>query len=116
MTAANDHVMAQLYAQADLFVYTSYFEAFGLPPLEAMACGTAVVTTDCGGNRDYIRDGKNCLVVPPGDLQRLSSAISRLLTNDSERQALAAAGPLFTQAWSWQRTAAQVETILLNLK
>ncbi|MHB8124401.1 MAG: glycosyltransferase family 4 protein [Desulfitobacteriaceae bacterium] len=114
-TAANDHAMAQLYAQADLFVYTSYFEAFGLPPLEAMACGTAVVTTDCGGNRDYVRDGENCLVVPPGDINRLSAAIYRLLTEDTERQRLAISGPLFTEAWSWQRTADQVEAFLLNL-
>ncbi|HWQ42653.1 MAG TPA: glycosyltransferase family 4 protein [Desulfosporosinus sp.] len=115
MTTTTDQEMAEMYAQADLFVYTSYFEAFGLPPLEAMACGTAVVTTDCGGNRDYTRNGENCLLVPPSDTDLLSSAIYRLLTNDTERQSFAASGHLFSQAWSWQRTADQVEAFLRSL-
>ncbi|HEY8911415.1 MAG TPA: glycosyltransferase family 4 protein [Desulfosporosinus sp.] len=114
-TATTDQEMAQLYAQADLFVYTSYFEAFGLPPLEAMACGTAVVTTDCGGIRDYVKSGENCLLTPPSDVEQLSSAIYRLLTTDSERQRLAASGPHLAEAWSWQRTADQVEALLLGL-
>lgn len=115
MTTATDQELAQLYAEADLFVYTSYFEAFGLPPLEAMACGTAVVTTDCGGNRDYVRNGENCLLVPPSDINKLSSAIYHLLTNDTERQRIAATGHTLAQAWSWQRTANQVEAFLLSL-
>lgn len=114
-TSTTDQELAQLYAEADLFVYTSYFEAFGLPPLEAMACGTAVVTTDCGGNRDYVKSGENCLLVPPSDIEQLSAAIYHLLTNDAERQRLASSGLLFAQAWSWQRTADQVEAFLMSL-
>lgn len=115
ISTATDQELARLYAEADLFVYTSYFEAFGLPPLEAMACGTAVVTTDCGGNRDYVKNGENCLLVPPSDLDQLSGAIYHLLTKDSECQRIASTGHLFAQAWSWQRTADQVEAFLLSL-
>ncbi|EHQ87561.1 glycosyltransferase family 4 protein [Desulfosporosinus youngiae] len=115
-TSTTDQELAQLYAEADLFVYTSYFEAFGLPPLEAMACGTAVVTTDCGGNRDYVSNGENCLLVPPSDIDQLSSAIYHLLTQDTERHRLASSGHHFAQAWTWRRTADQVETFLLSLK
>lgn len=115
ITAATDQVLAQQYAEADLFVYTSYFEAFGLPPLEAMACGTAVVTTDCGGNRDYVRSGENCLLVPPSDINQLSAAIYHLLTQDAERQRIASTGHLLAQTWTWQRTADQVEAFLLSL-
>jgi glycosyltransferase involved in cell wall biosynthesis len=114
-TSTTDQGLAQLYAESDLFVYTSYFEAFGLPPLEAMACGTAVVTTDCGGNRDYARNGENCLLVPPSDIDLLSVAIYQLLTQDTARQRLASSGHLFAQAWSWQRTADQVEAFLMSL-
>lgn len=113
---ATDQELAQLYAEADVFVYTSYFEAFGLPPLEAMACGTAVVTTDCGGIRDYVRNGENCLLVPPSDIDLLNTAIYRLLTKDADRQRIAATGYTLTQAWSWQRTADQVEAFLKSLR
>lgn len=115
-TSTTDQELARLYAEADLFVYTSYFEAFGLPPLEAMACGTAVVTTDCGGNRDYVNNGENCLLVPPSDIDQLSSAIYHLLTNPTERHRLSASGHLLAQAWTWQRTADQVEAFLMSLQ
>ena len=85
------------------------------PPLEAMACGTAVVSTDCGGNRDYVRNGENCLLVPPSDIEQLSAAIYHLLTQDTERQRLASSGHLFAQTWTWQRTADQVEAFLMSL-
>lgn len=114
--ARTDLEMARLYAQADLYVYTSYFEAFGLPPLEAMACGTAVVTTDCGGIRDYARHKENCLVVPPSDVAQLTAAMYRLLSNDQERQRLAVAGHNLSQLWTWQRTADRVEAFLQSLK
>lgn len=114
-TTATDQDLARLYAEADIFVYTSYFEAFGLPPLEAMACGTAVVTTDCGGIRDYVRNEENCLLVPPSDIEQLSTAIYRLLTMDADRQRIAATGYSLARTWSWQRTADQVEAFLRSL-
>ncbi|MHB1406470.1 MAG: glycosyltransferase family 4 protein [Desulfitobacteriaceae bacterium] len=115
-TANTDIEMAQNYAQADLFVYASSFEAFGLPPLEAMACGTAVITTDCGGIRDYAKHGTNCLMVPPKDVGQLTSAMYRLLNNDQERQRLAVTGLHHAQSWTWKRTADQIEAFLLSLK
>lgn len=115
-TANTDTEMAQNYAQADLFVYASSFEAFGLPPLEAMACGTAVITTDCGGIRDYAKHGTNCLIVPPKDVGQLTSAMYRLLNNDQERQRLAVTGLHHAQSWTWKRTVDQVEALLLSLK
>ncbi|MEL1135719.1 glycosyltransferase family 4 protein [Desulfitobacterium sp. THU1] len=113
--SVSDQEMATLYGEADLFIYNSYFEALGLPPLEAMSCGTAVITTDCGGSRDYANNGENCRVVPPSDIGQLKEAIYRLLTQDNERQRLATVGYAFAQSWTWQRTADQVETFLLSL-
>ncbi|KLU63988.1 MULTISPECIES: glycosyltransferase family 4 protein [Desulfosporosinus] len=113
-TPQNDHEMARLYAQADLYVYTSYFEAFGLPPLEAMACQTAVVTTDCGGNRDYAKHNENCLVISPSHVAQLTEGIKQLLLNDDQRQVLARNGFKDVRPWTWQRTANQVESFLLD--
>ncbi|MBW3562986.1 MAG: glycosyltransferase family 4 protein, partial [Actinobacteria bacterium] len=60
--------MAREYASAEVFVVGSYFEGFGQPGLEALACGTPLVTTDNGGCRDYAIDRETALVVPPGDV------------------------------------------------
>ena len=59
-----------------MFVQTSAHEGFCLPPLEAMATGGAVVCTDAHGNRDFCRDGENCLV-PEARPEQVSDAISR---------------------------------------
>jgi glycosyltransferase involved in cell wall biosynthesis len=114
-TSTTDQALARIYAEADLYVFTSYFEAFGLPPLEAMACGTAVVTTDCGGNRDYVSGDENCLLIAPSDIEQLTAAMYRVLTQNDERQRLASSGHSFAQAWSWQRTAKQVEAFLMSI-
>ena len=77
-----DAEMANLYMEADLLVYPSHREAFGLVPLEAMACGTPTVVSDSGGIRQYARDGFNTLIVTPSSPRDLAHAI-RTLTADA---------------------------------
>lgn len=113
--AETDAEMALFYAQADIFVSTSYFESFSMPLLEAMACGTAVVTTDNGGSRDYAKNGENCLLVPPSDIKQLTQALAELLTQEMKRNQLAQTGFQFAQSWTWKRTADKVEALLLQL-
>ncbi len=113
--ANTDSEMARFYAQADIFVSTSYFEAFSMPSLEAMACGTAVVTTDNGGNRDYTKNGENCLLVPPSDIKQLTLVLAHLLTQESVRNQLAQVGCHFAQSWTWRHSADKFETFLLQL-
>jgi len=113
--ATSDSEMAKFYAQADIFVSSSYFESFSMPLLEAMACGTAVVTTDNGGNRDYAKDGENCLLVPPSDIQQLTLALAHLLTQENERNKLAQTGLHFAKSWTWRNSADKLESLLYHL-
>jgi len=71
--------MAYEYCRARVFAVGSYFEGFGQPGLEALACGVPLVTTDNGGCREYAIDEETALVVPPRDADVLVAAIQRLL-------------------------------------
>lgn len=73
---------------ADLFVFPTENEAFGLSLVEAMACALPSVTTRVGGLRDFVVDGENALVVPPGDAEALAHAISALLADADRRTTL----------------------------
>jgi len=84
----DDETLAKLYSSSDIFIFTSYKEGFGLPLLEAMASGTAVVMTDCGGVRDYVVDGYNSLVVPPGNPEAVANVTIEILRNDRLRDRL----------------------------
>ena len=97
----SDDELARLYSSADLFLFTSYVESFGLPPLEAMACGAPVVMTDTLGNRDYAVNGVNSIVVGPGDVKALVDAAYQVLTDEKLRERLAQGGLETARKWNW---------------
>ncbi|MNI38394.1 Mannosylfructose-phosphate synthase [compost metagenome] len=77
----NDKQMADLYRKADVFVSSSWFEAFSLPPLESMACGTPVVTTNSGGVMDFCTHLDNAYVTAPKDPRALAQGICAVLSD-----------------------------------
>jgi len=83
-----DRQMAQLYRSADVFVSTSWYEGFGLPVLEAMACKTAIVTTNSGGILDFCHHGKSGFIVPPKQPRALAAALLKVLNNRQLHQKL----------------------------
>lgn len=89
--ANNDKEIAQFYRSCSIFIFTSTVEGFGLPPLEAMACGVPVVCTDCGGIREYANE-HNCVIIPPGDEDAILEAINQLLADDRFRTRIAENG------------------------
>lgn len=98
-----DAEVNRLYNSATVFIQTSRHEGFCLPILEAMATGCAVITTDSHGNRDFCRDGENCIVVPQDDPPALAAAIQHLLRNPDERSRLAANALKTAEAHTWDR-------------
>ena len=93
------------YNCADIFIYPSLYEGFGLPPLEAMACGTPVVTSSRSSLPEVV--GTAAMTVDPLDVSAIASAIARILNEPSLRERLKAEGPRQAARFSWTNAAAQ---------
>jgi GT2 family glycosyltransferase len=102
LSSPDDRQVNELFCQATVFVQTSIHEGFALPPLEAMAGGAAVVCTDAHGNRDFCRDGVNCLMPEPNP-RAVSTAIARLLADPELRGRLGRAGIETAADYAWER-------------
>jgi len=105
--------LRRLYSAADIYLCPSWDEGLGMPSMEAMACGAALVTYDNGGSRDYARDGETALVAPRRDVNALAAALGRLLGDATLRARLATAGSAFIRAtFDWDRAVARMENLL----
>lgn len=93
------------YAAAELFVYPSSYEGFGLPVAEAMACGTPALASDATSLPEVV--GPGGVLVPPGDEGGLAEALGRLLADPALRAELAEAGLRHVRQFSWERAAAR---------
>ena len=97
--------LPMVYNSAECFVYPSFYEGFGLPVLEALACGLPVITSDVSSMPEIV--GPAGLLLPPSDSQALAAALQRLLSDPAERQRLASQGPARAAQFTWQHTAEQ---------
>lgn len=93
------------YNSATVFAYPSLYEGFGLPVLEAQACGVPVVTSDCSSLPEA--GGDAALLINPWDVQALADSIARLLRDVPLREELREKGLARAQSFNWPRTAHQ---------
>ena len=93
------------YNAAEMFVYPSVYEGFGLPVLEAMACETPVITSDTSSLPEAA--GEAGMLLPPLDVDAWTSAIARLLNTPTERATMATQGQQHAASFTWERTARQ---------
>jgi glycosyltransferase involved in cell wall biosynthesis len=102
-------LLVRLYQGATLFVYPSLYEGFGLPPLEAMACGAPTVVSDASSLPEVVGDA--AVKVPPGDAAALAAALEGLLAAPAKRAELARRGPERAALFRWDAAAARMEAI-----
>ncbi len=103
--------LRELYRGARAFIYPSRYEGFGIPPLEAMACGAPVIATRTGAIPEFAGDA--ALLINPGDVDGLHAAMKRLLGDAQLRRELRARGPERARLYDWDRSA-RIMTELLR--
>ena len=98
------------YQMAEALLLPSLFESFGLPILEAMACGCPVVTSNCYGSKEVAADA--AVLVDPESVDAIAAGISRAVTDASLREQLMRRGRLRAQEFTWDRCARQTMAVL----
>jgi glycosyltransferase involved in cell wall biosynthesis len=108
--------VVQVLRSASVFLHAAQHEGFGLPLLEAMACGCPVVTTPCHGNEEFCVPGENCLMADTAE--GLVDALERVLSQPALAARLSAAGVVTARAYSWDKavTRFSAELTLLTAK
>ncbi|MEJ7821378.1 MAG: glycosyltransferase family 1 protein [Chitinophagaceae bacterium] len=106
----NDDDLITLYSSAKFFVYPSLYEGFGIPPLEAMACGCATIVSNTSSLPEVCDNAS--LYVNPTDTQSINIAIQQLLKNDDLRNQLIARGKEQVKKFSWDISARKLISVI----
>jgi len=108
-----DATLAVLYQLASVFVFPSLYEGFGLPPLEAMAAGAPVITSNVSSLPEVVGDA--ALLIDPMDAGAIADAMARVLGDEALRAELVRRGHERVKAFSWDRSVARVREVYREL-
>jgi glycosyltransferase involved in cell wall biosynthesis len=108
-----DHLLPVLYRGADLFLFPSLYEGFGLPPLEALACGTAVLASPCGSLEEVLGDAAE--YCNPGDPEDIARSIMSHAGNAETAERAARLGPDRAGRFHWSDTARRTLALYRSL-
>jgi glycosyltransferase involved in cell wall biosynthesis len=109
----DDADLPALYSAAAVFVYPSLYEGFGLPPLEAMACGAPVISTHAASLPEVVGDA--ALLIDPTDTGALAQALADVLTQPALQADLRARGLRRAAGFSWERCAAETLAVYAHV-
>ncbi len=112
-THTSDTLLAALYRGSIAFIYPSLYEGFGIPPLEAMACGTVVVAANASSIPEVVGDAG--ILFDPRSANDLAEIMIELLDSPSKRDRLIAKGHDRHQLFSWEKTATQTVAVYRSL-
>ncbi len=102
-----------LYSMADVFVFPSFYEGFGVPPIEAMACGAPVITSNSSSLPEVVGDA--ALLIDPHNTGELARAILQVLENEQLRDELCQKGYARAQHFTWPKSASKMLSVYQRL-
>lgn len=102
-------IIGNTLRNTDIYICASIYESFCLPVLEAMTCGAAVITTNNGGNMDFVENGKNALVVKKDNINDLVKKIEQLLKDTNLRETIANNASKINEKFSWNMTMQEID-------
>ncbi len=108
-----DEDLPALYRAADAFVYPSLYEGFGMPPIEAMACGCPVISSTRGSLGEVVGDA--AAIVEPEDVNSITKQLRSLADDSTARERLRVAGLQQAKQFDWNNTASQTLSIYARL-
>jgi glycosyltransferase involved in cell wall biosynthesis len=108
----SDAELPNLYRAADVFIYPSLYEGFGMPPIEAMACGTPTIVSPRGALAEIVGDAS--YIVNPDQIDSIRLAMERVATDTAARERLQAAGLCRAKQFDWRRTARETLQVYEN--
>jgi D-inositol-3-phosphate glycosyltransferase len=100
--------LSYFYSAADVCVVPSYYESFGLVPLESLACGTPIVATDVGDLKNIIRQGETGYIVPDNSPDKLAAGIALVLSRPQRDTESVLSIRASVSAWDWSNVAEQI--------
>lgn len=106
-----DAELRSFYNSISIFLFPSHYEGWGLPAVEAMACGATLVAADSVGSREYALDGQTSLVVPRARPDLLAGAVEMLLGDEDLRRRLARQGHAHVQRYTWASAVDALESL-----
>lgn len=110
----SDEHLPYIYSGADMFIYPSIYEGFGLPPVEAMACGIPVITSNCSSLPEAVEDA--ALLVDPYKVSDIKDAIKKVYQDNALRRTLISKGFERIKTLTWKATAENVLEIYDDMR
>lgn len=108
-------VIGDTLRKTDIYICASMYESFCLPVLEAMTCGAAIITTNNGGNMDFVRDNENALIIEKDNVEDICKKLKMLLDDEAKREAISAKGVETATEYSWKKTIEKLEKYYRNI-
>ena len=110
----DNHEMTDLYNGASIFVFPSFYEGWTAPPLEAMACGTPVITSNCSSLPETVKDA--AIKVFPNKIEELAYRMENLLSNESLRKHFIKKGLDHAASHTWENASKKMIEVFTDMK